>query len=96
MWLMLQHDEPDDYILASGRGHTVADLARLAFGVVGLEATDYVRVQSPGLTRAPEPTPPVGDPTRVRERLGWRAETSFEQLVARMVEADLRALQTTA
>lgn len=94
MWLMLQHDEPGDFILASGRGRTVADLAQAAFAAVGLNPEDYVRVGA-ALQRAPEPTPPVGDPTRARVGLGWRAETSFEQLVARMVDADLRALQTS-
>jgi GDPmannose 4,6-dehydratase len=95
MWLMLQQQRPGDYILASGRGHTVWELAQTAFAVVGLSADDYVRV-SAGLERAPESTPPVGDPTRARERLGWRAEMSFEQLIERMVQADLAALRAAA
>lgn len=93
-WLMLQQDEPDDYVLASGVGHTVADFARVAFACVELDAERYVRVDS-SLVRAPERTPSIGDPTKARERLGWTAQLSFEQLVERMVSADLRALEAT-
>jgi GDPmannose 4,6-dehydratase len=91
-WLMLQQDEADDYVLASGVGHTVADLARVAFACVELDAERYVHVDS-SLVRAPERTPSIGDPTKARERLGWTAQLSFEQLVERMVRADLRALE---
>jgi len=91
-WLMLQQDDADDYVLASGVGHTVADLARAAFACVGLDAEQYVHVDS-SLVRAPERTPSIGDPTKARERLGWTAQLSFEQLVERMVRADLRALE---
>ncbi len=91
-WLMLQQESPDDYVLASGVGRTVAEFARAAFAAVGLEAERYVRVD-PVLQRAPESTPSVGDPARARERLGWRAQVSFEELVQRMVDADLRALR---
>jgi GDPmannose 4,6-dehydratase len=91
-WLMLQQDQPDDYILASGVGHTVADLAEVAFAHVGLSTRDYIRVD-PDLQRAPDPTPIVGDPARARDRLGWRPTLSFEQLIARMVDADLDELR---
>jgi GDPmannose 4,6-dehydratase len=91
-WLALQQEQPDDYVFASGVGRTVAQLAETAFECVGLEAERFVRVD-PGLVRAPERTRSVGDPTRARERLGWEAQLSFEQLVERMVRADLRALQ---
>jgi GDPmannose 4,6-dehydratase len=90
-WLMLQQDRPDDYILASGVPHTVAELAEIAFAHVGLVARDHIRVD-PSLVRPPEPTPIVGDPTRARERLGWRATLGFEQLIQRMVDADLGRL----
>jgi GDPmannose 4,6-dehydratase len=91
-WLMLQHDEPDDYVIASGVGHTVAELAETAFAHVGLNAEDHVRVD-PELVRPPETTPPVGDSRRARQRLGWRPTLSFAQLIQRMVDADLQALQ---
>jgi GDPmannose 4,6-dehydratase len=94
-WLMLQQEHADDYVLASGVGHTVAELAETAFACVGLEAERYVRVD-PKLVRRPERTVSVGDPSRARERLGWEPQVSFEQLVERMVQADLRALQAVA
>jgi GDPmannose 4,6-dehydratase len=90
-WLMLQQQSPDDYVLASGVGRTVAELARVAFAYVGLEAEHYIRVDS-ALTRAPESMPSVGDARRARVGLGWEATSSFEQLVGRMVEAELDAL----
>ncbi len=94
-WLMLQQDRPDDYVLASGVPRTVADFAAAAFACVGLEAERYVRVD-PSLVRAVERTASVGDPAKARERLGWRALVGFEELVERMVQADLRTLQATA
>jgi GDPmannose 4,6-dehydratase len=90
-WLALQHDQPNDYILASGIAHTVDDLLRTAFAHVGLDPGEYVRIDTQ-MARAPEPTLPVGDPSRARQDLGWMATCSFEQLVARMVDSDLRAL----
>ena len=92
-WLMLQQEEPDDYILASGTGHTVAEFAEAAFACVGLRAQDHLSVDAT-LRRPPEMTPRVGDPSRARQRLGWRPTLSFEQLVERMVEADLRAFES--
>jgi GDPmannose 4,6-dehydratase len=94
-WLMLQQEQPGDYVLASGVGRTVADFARAAFACVDLDADEYLRV-SPDLVRAPEQTRSVGDPSRAREQLGWEPEVSFEQLVERMVRADLRELEGTA
>jgi GDPmannose 4,6-dehydratase len=91
-WLMLQQERPEDYILASGVPHTVRELARLAFACLDLEFERYVRV-APELVRAPEQTPRVGDPGRARERLGWSARLGFEQLVERMVLADLHDLR---
>jgi GDPmannose 4,6-dehydratase len=94
-WLMLQQDEPGDYILAGGEGRTVRDLVEAAFGCVGLDPAEYVRVDEK-LVRASERTPPVGDTTRARERLGWEPETSFEAMIEEMVQADLAALGAAA
>jgi GDPmannose 4,6-dehydratase len=94
-WLMLQQDLPDDYVLASGVPHTVADFARVAFACVDLDAERYVRVDQ-SLVRAAERTPSVGDPAKARERLGWEARVSFDALVERMVHADLRLLEGAA
>jgi GDPmannose 4,6-dehydratase len=94
-WLMLQREHPQDYILASGIPHTVADLARVAFAHVGLDANDHVRVDA-DLVRPEEPVPRVGDSSRARAQLGWQPTLSFEQLVQRMVDADLSALRSDA
>ena len=91
-WLMLQQERPDDFILASGVPHTVAEFAEAAFASVDLVAERHLRVD-PGLVRPAERTPSVGDPSKARERLGWKPEVSFQELVERMVRADLRSLQ---
>ncbi len=91
--LALRAAEPDDYVLASGVGRTVGDFVTAAFAAAGAgDPADHVRVD-PAFVRPPEPTPLIGDPSRARERLGWRPETSFEELVREMVEADLAALR---
>jgi GDPmannose 4,6-dehydratase len=90
-WLMLQQDSPGDYILASGVGRTVQEFADVAFARVGLNAADHIRIDR-GLVRGHEGTPQVGDPSRARARLGWNHTLTFEQLVERMVDADLKAL----
>jgi GDPmannose 4,6-dehydratase len=79
-------------VLASGAAHTVGEFVRTAFACVDLDADHYVRVD-PALVRAPERTPNVGDPSKARERLGWKPQLSFEDLVERMVRADLRSLE---
>jgi len=94
-WLMLQQEHPDDYVLASGVPHTVAELARTAFACVGLDAERYVRVD-PSLVRPLELTASVGDPAKARERLGWEPRVDFEALIERMVQADLSSLRATA
>jgi GDPmannose 4,6-dehydratase len=94
-WLMLQQEEPDDYVLASGVPRTVAEFARTAFACVGLDYERYVRVD-PALVRPAEATPSVGDPGKARARLGWEPLLSFDGLVDRMVQADLRSLQAAA
>ena len=94
-WLMLQQDVADDYVLASGVGRTVAEFVRAAFACVDVDPEEYVRVDE-ALVRPPKRTPNVGDPARARERLGWEPEVSFEALVERMVQADLRSLERSA
>jgi GDPmannose 4,6-dehydratase len=94
-WLMLQQEQADDYVLASGVPHTVAELAQTAFACVDLDAERHLRVDA-SLVRPPEGTPSVGDPGKARERLGWEPQVSFEQLIERMVRADLRSLQAAA
>lgn len=90
-WMALQHDEPGDYVFASGIGRTVEDLVQAAFAVVDLDWRDHVTV-NPAFVRAPEATAPVGDPARARRVLGWEPETSFEETIAEMVAADLAEL----
>jgi GDPmannose 4,6-dehydratase len=94
-WLMLQQEDCQDYVLASGVPRTVAELARTAFACVDLDAERYLRVD-PALVRTAEETISVGDPGKARERLGWEPLLSFEELIERMVQADLRSLQGIA
>jgi GDPmannose 4,6-dehydratase len=89
--LMAGADEPGDFVLASGIGHSVGDLVRVAFSCVGLDPDLHVRVDD-GLRRPAEPVAPIGNPARARERLGWSATTSFEDLIDEMVRADLARL----
>jgi GDPmannose 4,6-dehydratase len=89
---MLQQEEPGDYVLASGEGRTVLDFARAAFACLGLDADEHLRVDEQ-LVRAPESTRAVGDPALARERLGWTPSVSFQELVERMVSADVRSLE---
>jgi GDPmannose 4,6-dehydratase len=94
-WLMLQQQRADDYVLASGVGRTVAELARAAFAVVDLDAERYVRVDE-SLVRSPERTASVGDAGKARSQLGWEPQVSFEALIERMVRFDLRTLEAVA
>jgi GDPmannose 4,6-dehydratase len=93
--LMLGQDEPGDVILASGVGRTVGELVDAAFAVVGLDPAQYVTVDAK-FQRGAERTPPVGDITLARERLGWEPEISFEEMIDEMVQADLADLSAAA
>jgi GDPmannose 4,6-dehydratase len=96
MWLMLQQDAPDDYIVASGKAHSVRELVQCAFTHVGLDWREYVRVDQ-GLERGnAELHRLVGNSSRARERLGWEPEVDFEQLAHLLVDADLERLRTPA
>jgi GDPmannose 4,6-dehydratase len=90
--LALQADAPADYVFASGRGRTVGELVDAAFAAAGVSPQGRVRVD-PALVRAPETTPPVGDPSRARDRLGWVPEIGFAAMIAEMVEADRAELR---
>ena len=92
MWLMLQQDQPDDYVIATGRTVPVREFCRLAFDHAGLSMEDHVRVDE-RFMRPAEVDVLHGDATKARARLGWEPETSLETLVAEMVEADLERLR---
>ena len=89
MWLMLQQEEPDDYVIGTGQTKSVRDFCEAAFGYVGLNYQDYV-VQDPAFYRPAEVDLLVSDPSKAREKLGWEPTVNFEELVSLMVEADLK------
>ena len=91
MWLMLQQDAPDDYVIATGETHTVSEFAERAFAHVGLNWRDYV-VPDPDLFRPAEVNLLQGDASKARTKLGWSHRIGFEELVREMVEADCRML----
>lgn len=92
MWLMLQQDRPDDYVIATGRTVSVREFCELAFARVGLSMKDYVIVDERFL-RPAEVEVLLGDASKASERLGWTPETTLEQLVSEMVDADLERLR---
>src|SRR6266478_6192400 len=92
MWMMLQQAEPEDYVLATGKTHSIRELLELAFGTVGLDWQKHVEVD-PKFLRPAEVDCLCGDATKAREKLGWKPEVSFEELIKMMVEADLEAVQ---
>ena len=92
MWLMLQQDEPEDYVIATGQTHSVERLLEVAFAHVGLNWRDYA-VQDQRFMRPAEVDLLVGDPTKARIALGWQPIVSFEDLIGMMVDADLKKLR---
>jgi GDPmannose 4,6-dehydratase len=92
MWMMLQQEQPDDYVVATGQTHSVRRFCELAFGHAGLDYRDYV-VQDERYMRPAEVDLLVGDSRKARAALGWQPETPFEELVRMMVEADLKLLK---
>lgn len=90
MWLMLQQDEPDDYVIATGHAYSVQDFAAEAFAAVGLDWRDHV-VIDPAHFRPAEVHVLLGDSSKAREILGWRSRVTFRELVREMVQADLAA-----
>jgi GDPmannose 4,6-dehydratase len=89
MWLMLQQEKPDDYVVASGQSHTVRDLLEIAFEHAGLDWQKHT-VQDPEFMRPAEVDLLTGDPSKAKKMLGWEPEVSFEQLIRMMVDADLK------
>jgi GDPmannose 4,6-dehydratase len=94
MWMLVQQDEADDYVIATGEAHSVRDLAECAFARVGLDWKDYVRVDDSLVRGRAELHDLVGDASKARERLGWRPEVSFEGLVHMLVDADVARLRS--
>ncbi len=88
MWLMLQQDAPEDYVIATGETHTVREFVDKAFAYVGLEYQNYVSID-PSLFRPAEVDLLIGNATKAKERLGWSPKTTFDDLIKRMVDADL-------
>jgi len=92
MWMMLQQDKPDDYVLATGETHSVQELCEVAFAHAGLNWQDYVKID-PKYYRPAEVDLLIGDPTKAGHILGWEPEVTFKGLVEMMVDADLKDLQ---
>jgi len=88
MWLMLQQDQPDDYVVATGRTTTVRDMCRIAFEHVGLKMDDHL-VIDPDLFRPAEVKILLGNPAKAKAKLGWEATISLEEMIREMVDADL-------
>jgi GDPmannose 4,6-dehydratase len=95
MWMMLQHDEPDDYVVATGETHSIREFLDIAFGYVNLNWHDHVAFDARYL-RPAEVDLLIGDPVRVKQKLGWQPSVTFEELVKLMVDADLAALGLTS
>jgi GDPmannose 4,6-dehydratase len=95
IWRMLQQDEPEDYVIATGETHSVREFCELAFAHVGLEGEQYVK-SDPEFLRPAEVDQLVGDASKARERLGWAPQHSFRELVELMVDADVGRLSAAA
>ncbi|OPZ64180.1 MAG: GDP-mannose 4,6-dehydratase [Candidatus Aerophobetes bacterium ADurb.Bin490] len=89
MWMMLQQDKPDDYVIATGETHSVKEFLQEAFSYVGLDWNKYVEID-PRYFRPAEVDLLIGDATKAKEKLGWVPKTNFKELVKIMVDADLK------
>lgn len=94
MWMMLQHDTPDDYVVATGRTVTVRDMVNVAFSHVGLDPEKYLRID-PQFFRPAEVDVLLGNPEKARRVLGWEATTSMEDMIREMVDADIARHRAT-
>jgi GDPmannose 4,6-dehydratase len=95
MWMMLQQDKPDDYVVATGRTTTIRDMCKIAFEYAGLAMDKYV-VIDPAFFRPAEVDVLLGNPAKAKEKLGWSPEISLEEMIVEMVEADLARLKKLA
>jgi GDPmannose 4,6-dehydratase len=93
MWLMLQQDTAEDYVIATGETHSVRRFCEIAFGHVGLKWEDHVKTDEK-FFRPAEVDLLIGDPSKAETALGWKRKTSFEDLVTMMVDADVKALSS--
>jgi GDPmannose 4,6-dehydratase len=91
MWMMLQQDRPDDFVIATGVSHSVRELVEVAFGSAGLEWEKYVRLD-PAFIRPAEVDHLIGDATKARQAFGWKPDVDFKALVEMMVAADVAEL----
>jgi GDPmannose 4,6-dehydratase len=89
MWLMIQHDKPGDYVVATGVGATVKDFAQAAFDHVGLNYKDHVEIDK-RYERPTEVDALIGDPSKAEKVLGWKAKTHWKELAKLMVESDIK------
>jgi len=89
MWMMLQQSQPDDFVIATGESHSVREFCQLAFGHVGLDYNEWIKID-PSLFRPADVAALTGDCSKARQVLGWRSQVSWKDLVAEMVEADVQ------
>jgi GDPmannose 4,6-dehydratase len=92
MWLMLQQDQADDYVIATGRSLTVREICDIAFRTIGLEAGDHIEINRKYF-RPADVNSLVGNPAKAIRKLGWKPKTSAEEMIAEMVEADLKRVK---
>jgi GDPmannose 4,6-dehydratase len=90
MWLMLQADAPDDFVIATGQLHTVQELVDIAFAAAGIDPAGCV-ISDPRFMRSGDEALLVGDPSHISDKLGWKAETGFEEMIQQMVAAEIDA-----
>jgi GDPmannose 4,6-dehydratase len=91
MWLMLQQEQPDDYVVATGIAHSVRECVEIAFDQAGIDVDGHLRIDE-ALKRPAEVDHLIGDASKAKQVLGWEPRTSFEELIRLMVDADLKLL----
>jgi GDPmannose 4,6-dehydratase len=94
MWMMLQQDQPDDYVISTGETHSVREFCEEAFGYLGLDYQEFVK-KDPKYYRPAEVDLLIGDSTKARQKLGWKPKVGFKELARMMVDADLELLKRT-